>query len=263
MGVVGKGLSVDGVLYFKDVIDGTEPLECMEFSRQIAKLTGNYMLLNLATGFDNLDTFLFRMPSWPIGGIYFDGIMQTEHVSRIKPTQYPVQTGVQMTDHAIIEPVELTVDVMMSDAETSTYVSMNPLLNTLYQAVQRIKIYNNFASLCSQPSILRGDGRAAATWQTLRLLQTSCVPITVETRLGTYVNMVIEELSAPDDVKTLHAFRCTVRMREIFFAEAAETQTSARAAATKNATNGGQQPVETGDSVNKTALAAGAEKLGG
>lgn len=262
MGVIGKGLSVDGALYFRDVIQGREPLECMEFSRQIAKLTGNYTLLNLATGYDNLESFLFRMPSWPIGGIYFDGIMQTEHVSRIKPTQYPVQTGVQMTDHAIIEPAEVTIDVMMSDAETKTFVSANPLLNSLYQVLQTIGMYSNFASLCSQPAIMQGEGRAAATWLTLKQLQVSRVPITVETRLQTYVNMVIEELSAPDDVKTLHAFRCTVRLREIFFAEAAETQTSARAAATKDVTNGGQQPVQTGDGVNKTAIAAGAEKLG-
>lgn len=262
MGVVGKGLSVDSVLYFKDVIDGTKPLECMEFSRQIAKLTGNYSILDLATGINNLDTFLFRTPSWPIGGIYFDGIMRTEHVSRIRTTQYPVQTGVQMTDHAIVEPAELTVEVMMSDAETSEYVSTDPLLNTLYQAMQSIRIYNNFAALCAQPAMLTGDGRAAQTWLMLKRLQVSRVPITVETRLQTYVNMVIEELSAPDDVKTLHAFRATVRLREIFFAEVAETQTSARAAATKDASNGGQQPVETGDGVNKTAAEAGAEKLG-
>ena len=261
MGVVGKGLSVDGALYFHDVITGKEPLECMEFSRQIARLTGNYTLLNLTTGYDNLDKFLFRMPSWPIGGIYFDGIMRTEHIRRIKPTQYPVQTGVQMTDHAIVEPAELTIDVMMSDAETDTYMSTDPLLNAMYQAVQNIKMYNNFQSLVSRPA-MQGDGRAAKTWETLVLMQVSRVPITVETRLGTYINMVIEELSSPDDVMTLHAFRCTVRLREIFFAEVVETQTSARAAATKDATNGGTQPVQTGDGVNKTALAAGAGKLG-
>lgn len=262
MGVIGKGLSVDGVMYFRDVIQGRETFECMEFSRQIAKLTGNYTLLNLATGYDNLSTFLFRVPSWPIGGIYFDGIMQTEHVSRIKPTQYPVQIGVQMTDHAIVEPSELTIDVMMSDAETKTFVSTNPILNSLYQVLPMIGMYNNFASLCSQPAIMQGEGRAAATWLTLKQLQISRTPITVETRLQTYINMVTEELSAPDDVKTFHAFRCTVRLREIFFAEAAESQTSARAAATKNATNAGQQPVQTGDGVNKTAAKAGAEKLG-
>ena len=46
MGVIGKGLSVDGAMYFKDVIQGKEPFECLEFSRQIAKLTGKYTLLN-------------------------------------------------------------------------------------------------------------------------------------------------------------------------------------------------------------------------
>lgn len=262
MGIVGKGLSVDGILYFRDVLKGNTPLDCMEFSKQIAKLTGSYKLLNLATGFSNLTTFLFRVPQWPIGGIYFDGIMRTEHVSRIKPTLYPVQMGVNMTDHAIVEPAELTIEVMMSDAETDTYTSMDPILDAIYQAVQSIKMYSNILACQPMPTMMRGDGRAAKTWTTLKTLQQSRVPIDVETRLQTYKYMLIEEISAPDDVKTLNAFRCTVRLREIIFAEVAETQTSARAAAAKKASAGGQTPATVGDGPNKTAAKAGADKLG-
>lgn len=262
MGVVGKGLSVDGALYFRDIIRGDEPFEITEFGRQIAKLTGHYKILDFTTGMGGLQEFLFRTPKWPIGGVYFDGIMQTEHVRRVKPTQYPVQTGVQMTDHAIIEPAELTIDVMMSDAETHTYTSMNPLLNAIYQAAQTVMMYKNLSSLCKLPPAILGDGRAAMTWRTLEAMLISRVPIHVDTRLEQYDNMIITEINAPDDVKTLNAFRCTIRMQEIFYAEAAETKTSARAAATNSQTSGGQTPVQTGDGVNKTAAKAGAEKIG-
>lgn len=264
MGIVGTGLSVDGINYFKDVLQGNTKLECMEFSRQIAKLTGSYKLLNLSTGFSNLTKFLFRVPQWPIGGIYFDGIMRTEHISRIKPTLYPVQTGVNLTDHAIIEPAELTIEVMMSDTETDTYASMDPILDAIYQSIQLIKMYSNVLSCQPTPTtILQGDGRAAATWKTLKVMQQSRVPITVETRLQTYENMLIEELSAPDDVKTLNAFRCTLRLREIIMADVAETKTSARAAATQQASTGGQTPASVLNNTNSTAAKVIKDKLGG
>jgi len=230
----------------------------MDFSQQLAKLTGNYTLLNMVSGIENLSTFLFRTPKWPIGGVYFDGILRTEHMSRIRPTQYPVQTGAVMTDHAVIEPAELTIEVMMSDCHTTSFVSGFAFIDAIWQALQIIKLYSNFVEM---EQVGMGDGRSARTWKTLRSMQLSRTPIVVETRLQTYNNMLIEELSAPDDVKTLHAFKCTVRLREIIFAEAAETKVSARAAAA-TPSSGGQTPATSADT-NKSALRAAQDAMGG
>ncbi len=245
-----KGLSVDGYNYFSDILSGNKQPGWMDFSTQIAKLTGKYDLVNMVSGIANLDTFLFRTPKWPIGGVYFDGIMRTEHVSRIKPTQYPVQTGVTMTDHAIIEPAELTIEVMMSDCHTTSFVTNNLFLDKIYQSLQKIVLYSNFAQI--NLDMANGDGRSAKTWMTLKAMQLSRQPIVVETRLQTYQNMLIEEISAPDDVKTLNALKVTVRLREVIVAYVAETQTSARVAAYKQ-TNGGQVPAQV-NPVNNTAL---------
>lgn len=227
----------------------------MDFSKQIAKLTGSYTLLNYATGFSNLSGFLFKTPKWPIGGVYFDGIMRTEHLSRVRPTEYPVQTGVTMTDHAIIEPSELTIEIMMTDAATNNYISTDPLLELMYEAVQKLSMYSNILPKAPSSVTSLGNGRSAQAWTTLKIMQQSRVPLTVETRLQTYKNMIIEELSAPDDYKTLNALKCTVRLREIIFAEVAETQTSARVAATANASNGGQTPADV-QTVDNTTLNA-------
>ena len=138
------------------------------------------------------------------------------------------------------------------------------MINVLYSITKIAQEYSVFKNLCSQiPSQLQGDGRSAAAWTTLRAMQVARTPITVETRLQTYDNMIIEELSAPDDVKTLNAFRCTVRLREIFFATVAETQVSKRAAALKKGSSSGQQPVDVGDGVKKTTLKAGLDKAAG
>lgn len=256
---VKKGLSIDGYNYFSDVLSGKKKPGWMDFSQQIAKLTGKYELLNMVSGLTNLDTFLFRTPKWPIGGVYFDGIMRTEHTSRIRPTQYPVQTGVTMTDHAVIEPAELTIEVMMSDCHTMPFVANEPILDAVYQAMQSTTMmFSNFMQV--KNSADTAENRSVHAWAMLKKMQLSRIPITVETRLQTYENMLIEELSAPDDIKTLNVLKCTVRLREIIFAYVAETQVSARAAATKQ-TNGGQTPAEV-SGVNKTLLGVSTDWLG-
>lgn len=244
---IKKGLSVDGYNYFSSILSGEKKPGWLDFSQEIAKLTGKYDLLNMVSGITNLDTFLFRTPKWPIGGVYFDGIMRTEHTSRIRPTQYPVQTGVTMTDHAVIEPAELTIEVMMSDCHTTSFTTHNPFLDNIYQSLKSLTLYSNFVQM--EQDMGQGEGRAARTWMTLKAMQLSRIPIVVETRLQTYKNMLIEELSAPDDVKTLSVFKCTVRLREVIFAYVAETKVSARAAATQSS-SGGQSPAQVG--LNKT-----------
>lgn len=252
---IKKGLTVDGINYFSDFISGKQKPDWMDFSLQIAKLTGKYELVNLASGLKNLESFLFRTPKWPIGGMYFDGIMRTEHISRVRPTQYPVQTGAVMTDHAIIEPAELTIEVMMSDCGASFFVSNNPFLDDIYQSLKGLVLYSNYASLQCQPSLLSSSGsRSVYAWTALKRMQLSRIPITVETRLQSYSNMIIEELSAPDDVKTLNALKCTVRLREVIVAYASDTKVSARAAATQEV-NTGQVTAKT-SCVDKTMLGA-------
>ena len=204
-----NGLSVDGYNYFSDILTGKKQPGWMDFSQQIAKLTGKYELINMVSGITNLDTFLFRTPKWPIGGVYFDGIMRTEHVSRVRPTQYPVQTGVTMTDHAIIEPAELTIEVMMTDCHTPSFVTNNLFLDSVYQSMQDIILYSNYLPV--ERDVGSGAGRSVKT--------------------------------APDDVKTLNALKATVRLREVIVANVAETKSSARVAAYKQ-TKGGQAPAQ-------------------
>lgn len=272
---VKRGLSIDGINYFADIVSGKQKPDWMQIGAEVGKITGHYEIANFLSGYKNMEQFLFRTPQWPIGGMYFDGIMRSEHVSRVRPTNYPVQTGVTMTDHAIIEPVELTIEIMMTDSSADSYMNLSPVVSGVLQKVTGVPIignvlqsaplvkkiydwYSNFRGLPKMPDILTqpGENRSIATWKSLRAMQLSRVPITVETRLQTYHNMLIEELSAPDDVNTLHALRCTVRLREIIFASVAETAVSTRASASAAESSSGQAPVQTGDDVNKTAARA-------
>jgi hypothetical protein len=230
----------------------------------------------------------------------FDGIMRTDHASHVRTTQYPVQTGVTMTDHAIIEPAELTIDIMMTDTAGNiltndilgdfTVFGATNLLGKVGGTVAKIAIQANkmvqnalqqstkgiFGSMTQQntglgglfgelsgPSAISdvGSGRSINAWQALKTMQLERAPLTVVTRLQTYENMIIEELSAPDDYMTLNALKCTVHLKQIIFANVAETVESKRPAATAGPTSGGQQPTK-GLETNKTALKKIGEVLG-
>lgn len=261
MGVT-KGLSVDGLTYFSDTVSGKTKPGWLDFSQQIARLTGSYTLLNMVTGIQGLENFLFRTHNWLIGGVRFDGIMRTEHASRVRATEYPVQTGVTMADHAVVEPAELTIEIMVSDSSAKSYVTHNALLDSVLDAMiaknKAMDIYTNIMPATS-PVLPIGQGRAVNAWEYLKFMQQTRVPIQVVTRLQTYDNMIIEELSAPDDAKTLNALKVTVRLKEIIFVKTAETVVSARPATTEQ-TNDGQVPVDTG--VNSTTAYELGKKIG-
>ena len=122
-----RGLSLDGINYFADMINNpTKKPDWMKFGTTVGQMTGNYKIIEFITGFKGLQGFMFQGKNWTIGGMAFDGIMRTDHASHVRTTNYPVQTGVTMTDHAIVEPAELTIDIMMTD--TAGDILTNDLL---------------------------------------------------------------------------------------------------------------------------------------
>lgn len=266
---MGRGLSVDGQTYFSEFVSTDKKPPWMDFSKVIGQLTGDYRVLNFVSGFSGMQKFMFRTPRWPIGGMFFDGILRTEHTSRVRTTTYPVQTGVTMTDHAIFEPAEVTIDVMMTDAATDNLTgdtlgsfvgfaagqflgaTAGGIIGSAYKTYQSLQNldYSNVKDLTCKPQAVTqvGEGRSVNAWQALKTMQLARVPITVETRLQTYSNMLITEVTAPDDYKTLHALKCTVHLQEIIFANVSEIAVSARPASTTGASSGGAVPVDTGD----------------
>lgn len=171
-------------------------------------------ILNLSSGLSvkNIQGFLFKTPKWGINGVYFDGILKTEHKSSVKLTQFPIQSGCMGTDHAVVEPASLSIDIMMSDANNIRNLNKSELLNTVIRYLKSLVKNSNYVEINSD---LNGDGRSVNAWTILRGMQLSRTPITVETRLHDYKNMIIEELSVPDDYKTYTALKCSVRLREI------------------------------------------------
>jgi hypothetical protein len=161
-----------------------------------------------------------------IGGWFFDAYLKMTHTSRLTITDHPVQTGAALTDHAFLQPRELSIEVGMSNVATSL-------------------VPGQFTG---------GYSRSVTAYQVLKDLQALRVPIQVHTRLGLYENMLVEVLSAPDDYTTLEGLRATVTFREILVAQVKTVQISARPQVTDNSNRGNPEPVQPNQSIMKQIL---------
>jgi hypothetical protein len=156
-----------------------------------------------------------------IGGWFFDAFLKMEHTSRLTITDHPVQTGASIADHAFLQPRELSMDVAMSNVGQSL-------------------VPGQFDG---------GYSRSVQAFYVLKELQQMRVPIQVHTRLGLYQNMLIEVLTAPDDVTTLDGLRCTVTLREIIVAQVTTVKISARPLVTDSSNRGVVEPAEPPQSI--------------
>lgn len=224
----------------------------LDFTKDVAKLTGHTKLLDLTTGYNNLERFVFQTNGWTIGGLAFDGIMKTEHNLEVKPTQYPVQTGVVMTDHAIVLPNVLDIDIMVSDANPGNSLNGIKTGNSLLDAAVDFGVRR----FLTNGNVIAGNNRAVNAFEILSAMSAARIPVTVITRLGTYYNMLLTKISVPDDVQTQYALRASLHFEEIVVADVMEVTVSARSQTT-NQTNGGNKAVtEAPSNQNKSTLRA-------
>jgi hypothetical protein len=153
-----------------------------------------------------VETFFLKSSRWTIGGMAFDGVIKTEHSETLKVTNYPIQDGSTGNDHAIINPAVVSIEVMVTDSN------------------KRASGNGGEGFRADLPE----EGRSIRAYARLLQLQKSREPIEVVTRLRTYSNMVIEQISAPDDFKTLHALRCSLKLVELSVVGVASTVIAAR-----------------------------------
>ncbi|RKN74997.1 phage baseplate protein [Paenibacillus ginsengarvi] len=158
-----------------------------------------------------------------IGGWFFDAYIRMDHTSRLTITEHPVQTGAAVSDHAFLQPRELSMDVAMSNVNTSM-------------------VPGQFGGTYS---------RSVQAFNVLKELQRLRVPIQVHTRLGLYPNMLVEVLTAPDDYKTLNGLQCTVTFRELIVAQVTTVKISARPIVTDTSQRGSPEPTTPNQTILK------------
>mgnify|MGYP007033304137 FL=1 len=136
-----------------------------------------------------------------IGGYFFDAVFSVDTEHSLTVTQHPVQTGANISDHAFVNPIRMTMQIGVSDAMA----------------------YRTGADY-------GGDGgtKSVQAYRLLCKLQELRIPMQVVTRLNTYQNMLIESIDVSDDVSTLCALKATVNLVQVLVVNVGTEKVSAR-----------------------------------
>lgn len=124
--------------------------------------------------------------------IQLDAIIRESNSSNIRLTQFPVESGATITDHAIIEPKK-------------------------YQLIGSIANMRSIGSASPTSGFFGNDART--TYEELVQLQQQRTTFTVVAGLITYENLLIESISANQDKDTFNSLLFSATLVEILVAE--------------------------------------------
>lgn len=131
----------------------------------------------------------------PYGAIELDASIEETHVSENEVTKFPVEQGVDITDHVRKQPDRVTITGIVTD---TPILSLAPTRTTNLSTARSIDAYGKALYMLAEAQL-----------------------ISVVTSLNTYSNMVIESLEVPRDSKRGHAVEMTLSLREVKTAEVA------------------------------------------
>lgn len=128
---------------------------------------------------------------------FFDAVLRTNHTTTRTITKHPIQTGAAVADHSYQMPAMVSMDIGMSDAMDSYSFSSNP--NDFVYTTNGSKSVNAYRAFVD--------------------LQKKGVPLTLNTKLNRYSNMIISQITTDDDYTTAMALKCTITFEEVFITD--------------------------------------------
>lgn len=137
--------------------------------------------------------------------IYFDAVLNTDHNTGVTPTEHPVQSGASISDHAFVNPEEITLEIGNSDVHHS-------------------------------------DGYSAQSFQKLESIMEKRETVTLVTRLKTYTDMLITSISVPDNYETTYGLKATIIFKRIKVVTVATVQVQPMVSGSKNPQSQGNSP---------------------
>lgn len=163
----------------------------------------------------------------------FDALRRAQHRLQANPTEHPLQYGFNISDHIIMQPVIITLQVAMSDA---------------------VAEYPNTGSAARANDQMWGGNpsKSVSAFQTMERLMKQRIMFTLNTRLETYQNMVLTNIDVEDDRRTYFGgLSMSLTFRQLFIAQvtvqtledAARPQTTAQTTEGTKATTPPSQAV--------------------
>ena len=132
-----------------------------------------------------------------IGGIIPDVVIDERHTDSLTITDSPVEFGAPVSDHAYMNPKELTMKVGWSPSSNI----INSILNL---------------------SILKGISSLKELYERLLIMQEKRQPFSISTGKRLYKNMLIQSIECVTDQDTENALVLVIKFREVFIVHTSE-----------------------------------------
>lgn len=149
-----------------------------------------------------------------LAGYFFDGFMQINHTLATTITSHQVQQGVSVSDHAYMEPIEVQMTIKMSDAHQDVIYA----LQNQFEGVSYV--------------------RSVGAFEVLKQLMEDRTPFMIHTRLHTYYNMLITNITVQDDINSLNGLEATVTMKELIVVKEKSVKITSRTQTTASSDSG-------------------------
>lgn len=190
---------------------------------------------------------LFIRTKKSIGGIELDAVITEAHSNVVTLTKNPVELGADISDHAIIQPKVLNITAQVSDTPLGA-AAFGQILDT---------VTGLFGSSTTQNLT-----RSNAAYNAMVQLMETREPISVQTKLKLYQDMIITNLSVTQDKDSSRIVMFNLTIEEVIITESkiiklteAELQAgSPREQATSAEEKGRQTAVTPSDTTNKSVL---------
>lgn len=149
----------------------------------------------------------------------FDAIKRAQHRQTAIMTQHPLQTGFNISDHVIKQPISLVLEVGMSDAIAS------------------------YSLTGYTPMWERDASKSVSAYQQMVAFMDDRQLMDINTRLQTYFNMVLVDIAVEDTARTYFGgLSMVLTFQQAIVADVSETFDSARIQTSGETTQGTVQP---------------------
>jgi hypothetical protein len=160
-----------------------------------------------------------------------DAIPEENHQVSVGTTDYPIETGATLTDHAFIKPTQLTLQGYVSDILVGRFTT----------------IVTPF--------------RDREAWERIILQIQKRELVSVVTLLTTYNNMVIEDVTTSKDISSGRSLIFTMRLKQLLIADTQTTklpkkQTKGAATNKTSEINNGAKQAQVASDAKKTSWAS-------
>lgn len=187
-----------------------------------------------------------------IGGYIFDCYPQIQHQLTSTITSHPTQYGADFSDYQYEEPDVLVFQIGMSDtmfdivngqfnnAVAPLGTSGNVLTSDEFgdYLIGETTFIDRLKYIKAKALSVFTSERSVNAYKILAKMKLQGIPFDCTTRLNTYHNMLIKDITIVEDNTTAHGLRATVTCQEVLITEVKEVQVQITQQITKTTSSG-------------------------